>query len=169
MMNRLGGAISARAARAYQRLLRRYREARAESRRLQLQLREMRERHELALEAIEDAAEQDRQQIERELNAEIAELHQEAAQRRQEYASELERLHVQIEDAETVKALQQERADNAEAVVQQLRAEIEIFKARDELWAQWEMRERARLEAETARLAAAKVRSLEAPHFDQET
>jgi len=166
--NRLGGAISARAFRAYRQLLQRYRKARAESRRLQSELRELREEHAREIDEIAIAAEADCQQIDRELNTEIATLQQQMQQQAEQYAEDVARMHRQVEDAETVRDLQSERADDAEAMVQQLRAEIDIFKARDELWAQWEARERARLEAETARHAAAKVRALEAPHLDQE-
>lgn len=138
-------------------------------RRLQQELQEQRWEHAREIETIEQAAQDDREAIERELNAEIAELHQESERARAGYKDGLETMQQRVNDAETLKALQSERADNAEAEVQQLRAEIEIFKARDELWAQWETRERARLEAETARFAASKVRSLELPHYDQET
>ena len=168
MTNRLGGALSPRAVRAYLSLRARYRGARVEVRRLQNQLREQAEDAEIELEGYREQHEAEiaRLQAEHEdavesLNAEyrraIAQADATAATMQQEH-----------DDLKTLHELQRERADTAEQHNTQLEAEIDIFKARDELWAQWETRERARLEAETARLAASKVRSLELPHYDQE-
>lgn len=79
-----------------------------------------------------------------------------------------DRLESQLADAETLQSVQRERANAAEGEVAMLQAECEIFKARDELWCKWEIRERARLEAETARMAAAKARALDLPQFEPE-
>jgi len=62
---------------------------------------------------------------------------------------------------------EKERTADAERQVLRLQAENDIFAARDRLWLAWETRERARLDAETARQTAAKVRSVETPHIDE--
>lgn len=139
MSRRLGDALSATAIRAYLRLRGRYRESRAEVRRLQRDLWERTREHEQQLDA---EREQHRQ---RELRSETL-----------------------LDEACTYRDLYHDQAETSAAEVAKLQAEIEIFKARDELWAKWEIRERARLDAETARMAAARVRSLESPHFDAE-
>ena len=128
MTNRLGGALSARAVKRYLELRRRYRESRAEVRRLQRSL----------------------------------------ASEKEDHRQQRNRLETQASDAQTLQQVQRERAEAAEAEIAMLQAEVEIFKARDELWAKWEIRERARLEAETARMAAAKARALDLPQFEPE-
>lgn len=60
------------------------------------------------------------------------------------------------------------RADAADRENETLRGELAILRARDELWLAWEARERVRLEAETARLAAAKTRALDFPQLEPE-
>lgn len=128
MTNRLGVAFSAYAFQRYRLLGRRYRKARAETRRLKIQLRRETEQREV----------------------------------------EVENVRLELREADNRAELQGERADNAEIALERAQNDIDILKARDELWALWESRERARLEAEAARHAAAKVRALEYPLNDQE-
>lgn len=47
--------------------------------------------------------------------------------------------------------------------VDDLSGQLELLQAREELWVAWEARERARVDAETARLAADKMRSIDVP------
>jgi hypothetical protein len=105
----------------------------------------------------------------RHARAEVRRLQNELRTTRRDLTGDLERSRNTARDERTLREAEGQRADAAEAEVVRLQAEIEIFKARDELWAKWEMRERARLDAETARMAAAKARSLELPHYEPET
>lgn len=61
-----------------------------------------------------------------------------------------------------------DRADASDREIETLRGELAILTARDELWLAWEARERARIEAETARLAASKTRALDFPQLEPE-
>jgi len=85
-----------------------------------------------------------------------------------EHERQVSALETSINDLETMRDLFKERADAGSHEIAMLQGEVEIFKARDELWAKWEIRERARLEAETARMAASKQRALDVPQYDAE-
>jgi hypothetical protein len=135
----------------------RLRESRAEVRRLQDQL-------EARADELVAQAESHRAEIEGYLEhhaqeREVDDLEQER---------EVDRLQTEMGDLETMRDLFKERAEAASQEVSMLQAEVEIYKARDELWAKWEIRERARLEAETARMAAAKARALDLPQYEAE-
>lgn len=143
--------------------------ARAEVRRLQNQLAELAEKHRQQLDQIANQETRATAQLLRESQQAREQLKTEHARALAELNQQMARLRSEAEDANTLSGAAEERAKAAEDLVAQLRAEVDIFKARDELWAQWEMRERARLEAETARFAAAKVRALELPHYETET
>lgn len=81
---------------------------------------------------------------------------------------QVDELRQQLRDAETIKEVHIEEAVNLRADTERLRGEIEILVARDELWMKWETRERARLDSETARYAAAKARALEVPNTGED-
>jgi len=55
-----------------------------------------------------------------------------------------------------------------DAANERLRGELDILTARDRLWIAWEGRERARIDAETARFAAGKTRALDFPQLEPE-
>lgn len=73
-----------------------------------------------------------------------------------------------IRDLEETVEETRDRADAADRENETLRGELDVLRARDEHWIAWEARERSRLEAETARLAAAKTRALDFPPFEPE-
>jgi len=73
-------------------------------------------------------------------------------------------LNVRLENE--IRRDRDERAESERSLtveIDKLRAENDILNARDAMWVAWETRERERINAETARLAAAKTRSVEMP------
>ena len=93
----------------------------------------------------------------RRLRREAAEL----TYRVDEYRQRASDLETTVEDLRA-------RGDAADRENETLRGELDVLQARDARWVAWHAREIARLEAETALLAATKTRALDFPHLEPE-